>query len=152
MYKFKKYNSKPFRFWDIKNKFIKKKTNKFISTKTFEKSLKSKVDFEKSTAKQKVDKTFKNKTFEKVLNQNSTKNDKNIHNFREIDNLMTISKHFLSFKQLDNVIDDLNVDNLLNDSLLLIVCTKLISNSITFNKKIYQRIFGKKWRDIQSML
>ena len=140
MYKFKKYNSKPFGFWDIKNKFIKKKTNKFISTKTFRKSFKSKVDFE-------------NKTFEKVLNQNTINiNEKNIHNFREIDDLMKKSKQFLSFKNNSSFNDEKTIDELLDDSLLLIICTKLICSSNRFNKEIYKKIFGKDWRNIQSLL
>ena len=127
MYKFKKYNSKPFVFWDIKNKFIKKKSNKFISTK---------VDFEKSTAKQKVD-------FEKSTAK---------HCFKEIDDLMKKSKQFVSFKNKSSFNDECNLDELLDETLLLIVCTELIYSSNRFNKELYQKIFGKNWRNIQSLL
>ena len=135
MYKFKKYKFNPFIFWKIKNKFIKKKSNKFISTK---------VDFE-------------NKTFSKVLNQNLIKNDKTIHNFREIDNLMKKSKQLLStssksFKNNSNFNDECNLDELLDETLLLIICTELIYSSNRFNKELYQKIFGKKWKNIQSLL
>ena len=156
MYQFKKYNSKPFVFWDIKNKFIKKKSNKFISTK---------VDFSKSTAKQKIDKTFKNKTFEKVLNQNSTKNEKNKNFekvdfeksttkpcFREIDDLMKKSKQFISFKNNSSFNNEKTIDELLDESLLLIICTELIYSSNRFNKEMYQKVFGKDWKNIQSLL
>ncbi len=128
MYKFKKYNSKPFVFWDIKNKFIKKKSNKFISTKTFRKSFKSKVDFEKSTAKQKVD--FSKSTFD----------------------LMKKSKQFISFKDNSSFNDEKTIDELLHESLLLIICTELIYSSNRFNKELYQKVFGKNWRNIQSLL
>lgn len=143
MYKFKKYNSKPFVFWDIKNKFIKKKSNKFISTK---------VDFE-------------NKTFEKVLNQNSTKNEKNKtfekvdfekstakQCFREIDDLMKKSKQFISFRDNSSFNDEKTIDELLDESLLLIICTELIYSSNRFNKELYQKVFGKDWKNIQSLL
>ena len=135
MYKFKKYKFNPFIFWKIKNKFIKKKSNKFISTK---------VDFE-------------NKTFSKVLNQNLIKNDKTIHNFREIDNLMKKSKQLLStssksFKNNSNFNDECNLDELLDETLLLIICTELIYSSNRFNKELYQKVFGKNWKNIQSLL
>ena len=116
MYQFKKYNSKPFVFWDIKNKFIKKKSNKFISTK---------VDFEKSTAK---------------------------HCFREIDDLMKKSKQFISFRDNSSFKDEKTIDELLDESLLLIVCTELIYSSNRFNKQLYQKVFGKDWKNIQSLL
>lgn len=137
MYQFKKYNSKPFVFWDIKNKFIKKKSNKFISTK---------VDFEKSTAKQKVD--FENKTFKKVDFEKSTAK----HCFREIDDLMKKSKQFISFRDNSSFKDEKTIDELLDESLLLIVCTELIYSSNRFNKQLYQKVFGKDWKNIQSLL
>ena len=146
MYQFKKYNSKPFGFWDIKNKFIKKKSNKFISTKTFRKSFKSKIDFEKSTAKQKVD--FENKTFEKVDFEKSTAK----HCFKEIDDLMKKSKQFISFKNKSSFNDEKTIDELLDETLLLIICTELIYSSNRFNKELYQKVFGKDWRNIQSLL
>ena len=127
MYKFKKYNSKPFVFWDIKNKFIKKKSNKFISTK---------VDFEKSTAKQKVD-------FEKSTAKQC---------FREIDDLMKKSKQFISFRDNSSFNDEKTIDELLDESLLLIICTELIYSSNRFNKELYQKVFGKDWKNIQSLL
>ena len=137
MYKFKKYKFHPFGFWNIKNKFIKKKSNKFISTK---------VDFEKSTAKQKVD--FENKTFEKVDFEKSTAK----HCFKEIDDLMKKSKQFLSFRNNSSFNDEKRIDELLDESLLLIICTELIYSSNRFNKGLYQKVFGKDWRNIQSLL
>ena len=139
MYKFTKYNSKPFVFWDIKNKFIKKKSNKFISTKTFRKSFKSKVDFEKSTAKQKVD-LEKSTTKQKVLKN------------KEIDDLMKKSKQFISFRDNSNFNDKKKIDELLDESLLLIICTELIYTSNRFNKQLYKKVFGKDWKNIQSLL
>ena len=145
MYKFKKYKSKPFGFWDIKNKFIKKKSNKFIYNK---------VDFENKTFEKVLNQNTIN---EKVLNQNLIKNDKTIHNFREIDNLMKKSKQLLStssksFKNNSNFNDECNLDELLDETLLLIICTELIYSSNRFNKELYQKIFGKNWKNIQSLL
>ena len=147
MYKFKKYNSKPFVFWDIKNKFIKKKSNKFIYNK---------VDFENKTFEKVLNQNTININ-EKVLNQNTIKNDKNIHNFREIDDLMKKSEKLLStssrsFKNKSSFNDECNLDELLDETLLLIVCTELIYSSNRFNKELYQKIFGKNWRNIQSLL
>ena len=145
MYKFKKYKFHPFGFWNIKNKFIKKKSNKFISTK---------VDFENKTFSKVLNQNTIN---EKVLNQNLIKNDKNIHNFREIDNLMKKSKQLLStssksFKNNSSFNDECNLDELLDETLLLIICTELIYSSNRFNKELYQKIFGKNWKNIQSLL
>ena len=133
MYNFKKYKPKSFGFWDIQNKFIKKKSNKFISNQ--------------------------NKTLDKTLNQNKTldKTLKSKVDFSEIDILMKQSKQFLptsfvSFKNISSFNNEQTLDELLNESLLLIICTELIYSTKRFDKNLYQRIFGDKWRDIQSLL
>ena len=149
MYKFKKYNSNPFAFWDIKNKFIKKKSNKFISTKTFRKSFKSKVNFE-TTAKQKVD--FEKSTAKQKVDFEKSTAKQKVLNFREIDDLMKKSKQFISFRDNSSFNDEKTIDELLDESLLLIVCTELIYSSNRFNKEMYQKVFGKDWKNIQSLL
>tara|TARA_Y100000591_G_C21192277_1_gene386997 strand:- start:83 stop:505 length:423 start_codon:yes stop_codon:yes gene_type:complete len=139
-----------YKFWDIQNKFIKKKTNKFISTKTFRKSFKSKVDFDKNYDKTKTfRKSFKSKVdFDFKSKVDFEKN----HDFSKIDALMKKSKQFLSFKNNSSFNNEQSLDELLNESLLLIICTELINTSNRYNKKLYQKIFGDKWRDIQSLL
>ena len=126
MYNFKKYSSKSFNFWNMQNKFIKKKSNKFISnkTKTFEKVLNQNKTFEKGLDQ--------NETFEKVLNQNEN----NIHDFSKIDALMKKSKQFISFKNNLSFNNEQTLDELLDETLLLIICTKIVYSTKRFDKNI----------------
>ena len=173
MYNFKKYKPKSFGFWDIQNKFIKKKSNKFISNqnKTLDKTLNQNKTLDKTLNQNKtlnktlnqnktLNKTLnQNKTLDKTLNQNKTldKTLKSKVDFSEIDILMKQSKQFLptsfvSFKNISSFNNEQTLDELLNESLLLIICTELIYSTKRFDKNLYQRIFGDKWRDIQSLL
>ena len=62
---------------------------------------------------------------------------------------MKKSKQFISFKDNSNFNDESNLDELLDETLLLIICTELIYSSNRFNKELYQKVFGKNWRNIQ---